>query len=144
MPAKNTTALTETQKLTIIALRIQGISNRAIAVKMGLHHITVSKAYSQFRRRASQVIDDLGDEWKRDMKILAVRAVKRGLTDGSDIHKSGVLGAQALRGLGELVSGHNVHVEGAVAVTFSWLPTQPPEYPVLEEFMDVETKLVSD
>jgi len=101
MPAKNKTALTDIQKQTIAVLRVQGLSNNAIASKLGLHPITVSKSYSEFRRDAAGVIDDLGNDWRRDMKILAVRAVKRALADESDKYKSGNLGVSALRGLGE-------------------------------------------
>jgi hypothetical protein len=60
------------------------------------------------------------------MKILAVRAVKRGLTDESDNHKAGTLGVQALRGLGEFVSGQQVSVDGAVNITFAWQAPQDP------------------
>jgi hypothetical protein len=101
MPAKNTTKLTEVQKQTIAVLRTQGMSNHAIAAKLGLHHITVSKAYSEFRREAAGAIDTIGNDWRTDMKIRAIRAVKRGLADQSDNFKAGNLGAQALRGLGE-------------------------------------------
>jgi hypothetical protein len=138
MPAKYKTALTDTQKQTIAVLRTQGMSNRAIAARLGLHHITVSKAYSEFRREASGVIDDLGAEWKRDVKIL-VRAVKRGLTDESDNHKAGVIGIQTLKGLGELPGGQQFQIAGALNVTFAWQPVQEPEYDIS---IDVESKLL--
>jgi len=98
MPVK--TALTDLEKQTICAMRTQGVSNQKIADSLGLHPVTVSKTYHSFLRAASPIIDDLGD-WRRDMKILAVKAVKRGLTDESDKYKAGNLGVQALRGIGE-------------------------------------------
>ena len=114
MPAKNTTRLTEIQKQTIAVLRTQGMSNHAIAAKLGLHHITVCKAYSEFRREAAQVIDDIGKDWRNDLKVLAVKAIKRGLTDESDSFKSGSIGVQALRGLGEFEVGNTVNIQAII------------------------------
>ena len=115
MPAKNTTKLTDIQKQTIAVLRTQGMSNHAIAAKLGIHHITVSKAYSEFRREASGVIDDIGKDWRNDLKVLAVKAIKRGLIDKSDNFKSGSIGVQALKGLGEFAQeGNTINVAALI------------------------------
>jgi hypothetical protein len=114
MPAKNTTRLTDIQKQTIAVLRTQGMSNHAIAAKLGVHHITVSKAYSEFRRDAAPVIDDVGKDWRNDLKVLAIKAVKRGLTDESDSFKSGSIGVQALKGLGEFEAGNTVNIQAII------------------------------
>jgi hypothetical protein len=138
MPAKNTTRLTDVQKQTIAVLRTQGLSNSAIAAKMGLHPITVSKSYSEFRRDAAGVIDDLGNDWRRDMKILAVRAVKRALADESDKYKSGNIGVQALRGIGEFErDGNTVNV---AAIISSIPPDMRDRYLSSE---DLEPRVVS-
>jgi hypothetical protein len=49
------------------------------------------------------------------MKILAVKAVRRGLSDTSDNHKAGNLGVSALRGLGEFEqAGNTVNVAAII------------------------------
>jgi len=145
MPAKGTTKVSETQKQAIVALRMQGVSNCKIAAKLGVHPITVSKVYGEFRREVAPLIDDLGD-WRRDLKILAVRAVRRGLIDESDNFKSGNLGVQALKGLGDFEhDGGTVNIQ---ALINSIPEGQRDRYITLEtateETNAIETKTTED
>ena len=52
--------------------------------------------YGDLRRSPFNRIDDMGKDWKQDLKVLAVRAVKRNLANESDNHKPGNFGATAL------------------------------------------------
>jgi hypothetical protein len=112
MPQK--TALTTLQQQEIIAMRMQGASNKAIANKLKLHHVTVCRVYRAFLKASVPIAEDLTN-WRSDLRGLAIKALRRGLADTTDSAKAGNLGVATLRGLGEFENENQVHIAALIA-----------------------------
>lgn len=102
--------LTETEKRAIVAaVGVKG-SMQQVADEFGVHRNTVSELCKSVRDEVPNSV--LGASWRSQMREKAVVSVNRALDDDTDSYKSGAIGVNVLKGLGDFAPDQgNINVQ---------------------------------
>ena len=91
--------LTESEKRAIVAERAAGMLVRDIAARYRIDPATVWRTCQKVQQDTNTPA--LSTSWRSEARQKAVRSVNRALDDDSDVYKSGNIGVQVLKGLGD-------------------------------------------
>ena len=103
----------------MLAALASGITQTQVAKEFGVHPNTVFQLWKTVREDMSPTNPATMD-WKASFRTKARMAVERGLDHVQDPIGAGNLAVKVLSGLGDLVTGQRLEVEGGITV--SWLP----------------------
>ncbi len=98
--------LTESDRRAIVAQHVAGKGPTEIAKIYGVSRQTISTFLNDFRRSregkpGEDVIGARTGDYKQELKSLAVPALKRSLSDTTEVHKAANTAVNVMKGLGE-------------------------------------------
>ena len=130
----------------IVSDKAAGLTVRQIAAKYDVSLNTVSRVVRRFKdaEPRTELANGVAEGYRERLKSKAIVAIESGLDYDADPYKRAHLGVKVLEGTGEFVSGQHLQVDGAVAMQVSWMPVQAPEYPISDQPIDAESKLIKD
>lgn len=137
--------LTSAQKMAIVAAcSVPGCSKSRIAKDFNVRPEVVSRLLKGVKDVQNES-NPLSKDWKERSLGVAQTAVIRGMKHKSDPVGAANVALKLMHGTGYLLSGTHVQIEGNVALTVTWLPTQMPEYETdSEKVIDAPHTLISD
>lgn len=142
--ARSQRTLTSGERDAIIAACAAGAHKGDLAKEFGIRRETISRVLANVKTVSSES-NPLSSDYKPSMKAKAVKAINRALDHRRDPYAAANIAVKVMSGIGEFVSGAHVQVEGHVALTVTWLPTQMPEYESdNEKVIDTPHALISD
>ena len=115
----------EITKKSVIAQRCAGRTNKEVGKSLGLHPITVSKVFNEFKKQAptEDGIDKVDDKnFKRRLAGKAVVALESGLDCTDDKYKAGRLGLETPRGTRHLYDEQTGNVEANINLLVANIP----------------------
>ncbi len=106
-------AFTDVERMAICVLRGKGLSNKEIAEQMHRHEGSIARILKEAALAAKAI--GINYDWREDVRVKAVDAVRAGLTAEEDPYKRGGLGIQALKGLGDFEADSTVNVAAMIS-----------------------------
>lgn len=90
-------------KNAIIADRLAGLPNEIVGRKYGLHPVSVSRMFGQFKKLTApkSEIHQTTENWRDRLKQKSIAAIDAGLDPNPDKYKAGNLGVSVMKGIGE-------------------------------------------
>lgn len=114
-------------KAAIIAALATGMTQSQASKEFGVHPNSVQRLV-KLVKLDNHPANPLNKDWKLVARSKAQRAVERGMDHKSDPIGAANIGLKVLYGIGDLLNGSHMQVDGNVGLTVSWMPIAPPEY----------------